>query len=168
MEIMRIIFTVSVIMTFLGCSNADDNKAKIIWDKYENGNYKVVYQYFTDTADLNEDYYYQEYYENGNIRVKGLQNQKINKGEWNFYYDQGKLKAKINFENNVLNGPIKLYDQKGNITAQDVAKNGVLQERNNEVVLFISEQFNSPEQRAVWIDSLNIMVDSLETILKEK
>ncbi len=168
MRNLRQIFTTYILLTFFACSNENDSKAKIIWDQYENGNYKVVHQYFTDTANLNEDYYYQEYYENGNIRIQGLENQGIRKGERNFYYNNGELQAKMNFENDILNGPIKLYDQTGKTTALDTAKNGVLLFKNDKVVLFIREEFNSSEQRPLWIDLLNLMMDSLKTILKEK
>lgn len=168
MKILRFIILSCIILTVFACSNKKNNNAKIIWEKYENGNYKVVHQYFTDTADLSEDHYYQEYYENGSLKIQGLENQGRRKGEWNFYYDNGKIKAKTNFDNGTLNGAIILFDETGEIIAQDIVRNGELKENNDEVIQFIKDTYILSEISPTWTDSLYLMVDSLRTLLKEK
>jgi|SRR5688572_6365265 len=156
------------LLLFVACSDKKENNAKIIWEKYENGNYRVVFQYCNDTANLGDDYYYQEFYENGNLKLQGLENQRIRKGEWNYYYDNGKLKSKMNFVNDTLRGTITLFNQEGKIIAEDKVENGALQGKNTEVIRFIKADFNLTEQRPAWIDSLNIMVDSLNKFFEEK
>ena len=169
MKSARYLILFSIVLTAFACSNRNENKhARIIWDKYDNGNNKTVHQYFTDTADMTEDYYYQEYYENGTLKVQGLENQRVKKGEWTVFYDNGDIKAKLNFNNDKLNGLIKLYDSDGTIKAKDIAENGNLEQDNNDVLRFVLQYFDSSGQRPVWTDSLGIMVDSLRTILKKK
>jgi antitoxin component YwqK of YwqJK toxin-antitoxin module len=169
MKLNHIIFLLITALTVIACSNKkENNHARIIWDKYDNGNYKTVHQYFTDTADMTEDYYYQEFFENGNLKIQGLENQRTRKGEWKAYFENGDLKAKLTFENDVLNGPIKLYNDDGTVKAQDNAENGDLKQNNEDIKNFIMENFNISENRPNWNDSLDIMADSLKTILNIK
>jgi hypothetical protein len=169
MKLKHAIFFFCITLTAISCSNMkENNHARIIWDKYDNGNYKTVHQYLKDTADMNDDYYYQEFYENGNLKIQGLENQRTRKGEWKVYYDNGDLKAKFIFENNVLNGQIELYDKSGSIKAKGFAKNGRIYPKVSEINTFIYENFNISENRPNWNDSLGVMVDSLKILLKKK
>lgn len=169
MKINNIIFLLITALTVIACSNKkENNHARIIWDKYDNGNYKTVHQYFTDTADMSEDYYYQEFYENGNLKIQGLENQRIRNGEWKAYFDNEDLKAKLTFDNDILNGPIELYDENGTIKATDISENGHLKSNNSDIKKFIQENFDISELRPNWSDSLDIMVDSLKTLLDKK
>jgi hypothetical protein len=166
MKLNNIIFLLSAVLMVIACSDKKEtNHAKIIWDKYDNGNYKTVHQYFTDTADISGDYYYQEFYENGSLKTQGLENQKVRKGEWKIYFDNGDIRAKLTFDNNILNGPIELYNQSGAIKATGIAENGRLKSNNEEINKFLVENFNISESRANWNDSLDVIVDSLNTIL---
>lgn len=168
MKIVKYLFLFSIALTVIACSDMKEKKhARIIWDKYDNGNDKTVHQYFTDTADMTEDYYYQEFHQNGKLKIQGLENQRVRKGEWVVYYDDGVIKGKLNFDNDKLNGPIQLYDKKGSITAKDIAENGHLKQSNDEVLQFVIKYFDS-EQRPVWTDSMNIIVDSLRNIINKE
>lgn len=169
MKLKDAIFFLCITLTAISCSNKkENNHARIIWDKYGNGNYKTVHQYLTDTADMTEDYYYQEFYENGNLKIQGLENQRIRKGEWKVYYDNSDIKAKLIFENDILNGQIELYEQSGSIKAKGFAKNGHIYPKGSEINNFINENFYISENRPNWNDSLDITVDSLKTLLKKK
>ncbi|MDA3883712.1 MAG: hypothetical protein PF481_10560 [Bacteroidales bacterium] len=168
MKLIKYFFLFITVLSVFSCSNKNENKhARIIWDKYESGSYKTVHQYFTDTAEMTEDYYYQEFYENGNLKIQGIENQRVRKGEWNVYFHNGNVKAKLNFDNDILSGPIELYDENGGIKAKDIAENGHLRQMNDDVLQFVMENFNLSEQRPDWNDSLDIMVDSLKTILNK-
>ncbi len=75
------LFILITVLTYIACSNEKrNNHAKIIWETYDNGSYKTVHQYFTDTSHITDDYYYQEFYENGNLKMQGLENRGIRKG----------------------------------------------------------------------------------------
>ena len=169
MKLNHIIYLLIAALTVNACSNKkENNHDRIIWDKYDNGNYKTVHQYFTDTADMTEDYYYQEFYENGNLKIQGLENQRARKGEWKAFFENGNLKAKLTFENDILNGPIEFYFENGTIKATDIAENGFLKQNNIDIKNFLMENFDISENRPNWNDSLVIMVDSLKTILNKK
>lgn len=164
-----VIITIGIInFTFLSCmtenSSNKNKKAQIIWDKYENGNAKIIHQFLTDTANLDDEYYYMEFYENGNLKLHGLEKQEVRKKEWNYYFENGKLRAKVNFKNDTLNGLITIYASNGQIEAKDSIQNNVLQSKNSKIIYFIMEELNCSGQRAVWIDSLNITIDSLKKL----
>jgi antitoxin component YwqK of YwqJK toxin-antitoxin module len=165
---MRLTYILIINLFFIvlfSCSEEQESKARIIWDKYDNGNYKTVHQYFTDTANLNDDYYYKEFYENGTLKVQGIENRKKRDGEWKYYHNNSKLKAKLNFENNKISGPIILFDQNGELKAKDILTNGRLTDNNTEIVEFLSESYKTPENRPEWLDSLFITVDSINNIM---
>jgi len=162
----HIIFYLITALTAISCTDKNENKhARIIWDKYDNGNSKTVHQFLTDTADMSEDYYYQEFYKNGNLKIQGLENQKIRKGEWKAFFDNGNLMAKLTFENDILNGTIELYEKDGSLKVKDSARNGHLYENDGEIKKFINEFFDYSENSPNWNDSLDIMIDSLKTVL---
>lgn len=149
----------------LSCNNrTENNNAKIIFEKYKNGNNKIVHLYFTDTANFTDDYYYQEFYENGNLKVQGIENQSVKKGEWIFYFENGNLKAKLIFDNNVLNGPIVLYNDK-NVKTSYVAENGQIKRKNDDLLLFLIQNQSIFKERQNWNDSVNIVIDSIIKIL---
>lgn len=169
MKLLKFSFLIPIALIFLACSSTGETKhARIIWDKYNNGNYKIVHQYFTDTADMTEDYFYQEFYENGTLKIQGLENQRVRKGEWCVYYGNGDVKARLNFDKDKLNGPIKLYNENGAIKVKGIAKNGSLEQNNGDVLRLLLQYFDSSEKRPVWTDSLDIMMDSLRTKLNKK
>lgn len=162
----RIILLFGMLLMGIACSSEkENNHAKIIWDSYDNGNYKTVHQYFTDTANFSEDYSYQAYYENGNLKIQGLENHGVRKGEWNMYFENGAVKAKLAFDNGTLHGPIELYNENGTIKATDIAEYGQLKSNNGVIKQFIQEHFDSPENNVNWHDSLDVMVDSLKRTL---
>ncbi len=143
MKLLAIIFTgisaFSIVAYFVIREN---NHAKIIWEKYDNDNYKVVHQYFTDVGYDNDNYFYQEFYENGNLKIQGLENQRIRKGNWKTYFENGELESNFYFKNDTLNGPIALFDEYGNIKGKDIAKRGYLMKNNIEIRNFILKNFD--------------------------
>jgi antitoxin component YwqK of YwqJK toxin-antitoxin module len=100
-------------------------------------------------------------------KMEGLEKQSVRKGEWLVYYDNGDIKAKLNFDNDKLNGLIELYDKNGLVTAKDIAANGYLNQRNDDIVRLLLQYFHT-ENRPIWSDSLNIMLDTLTTKLNKK
>lgn len=162
-----IFLTLSILsLIVISCSRSKkNNHAKIIWEKYDNGNYKTVHQFFTDTADMSEDYYYQEFYENGTLKMQGLECQRVRKGEWKFFTNDGDLKAKLHYENGIINGTIELFAQDGTVEASDEAENGQFALNNDKVTQFVMRHFKQSAQRPNWHDSLHIMADSLVRIL---
>ncbi len=146
-----------------------DGNARVIWDKYDNGNEKIVYQYLVKLADDNSDYYYEHFYENGNIKTKGLENQGMKKGEWIYYHENGTLQARVNFTNDTLNGVFVLYDEDGFIKSKSIFIHGYYHGNSLEfesVLRFINENLPAQDQRPKWWDSLYILVDSLCTMVE--
>jgi hypothetical protein len=168
MKFNSLFYILFITLTIIACSNTKENKhARIIWDKYENGNPKTVHQFFTDTVNMTEEYYYQEFYENGKLKMEGLEKQSLRKGEWLVYYDNGDIKAKLNFDNDKLNGLIELYDKNGLVTAKYIAANGYLNQGNDDIVQLLLQYFHS-ENRPIWTDSLNNKLDTLTTTFNKK
>lgn len=152
-----------IILTLISCSQGNgSHHARIIWRKYSNGKFKIVYEYLKDPASFSDDYFYLEYYENGNIKIKGLENQHIRKGIWHYYYKNGTIKAKMNFVNDTLNGAIKLFNKDSRIMAKDSAENGTLAFHNRQIQQFINENIHPQELRPVWMDTLKKMMDSVD------
>lgn len=60
-------FTTLIIFLVLRCGGNSTNKAKIIWEKYDNENPKIVYEYLTEIGTDTSDYFYCYYYKNGNL-----------------------------------------------------------------------------------------------------
>jgi hypothetical protein len=168
MKFKSLIFLLIATFTVIACSTKKKAKhARLILETYENGNYKTVHQYFKDTGDMTEDYYYQEFYENGNLKIQSLENQGSRKGECNYYFENGNIKAKLNFKDDVLNGPAVLYNANGKIKATDMAINGTLKQNNIDIMNFILKNIDNSDNRANWIDSMNNSIDSLKSALNK-
>lgn len=140
-------------------SPKSDTQTKIIWSNYESGNKKVVYQFFTSPANLDDDYYYQEFYENGVLKIQCLENQNIRMGIWSFYYENGQLAGKMTFDNDTLQGLITVFDLYGQTEANDTVKNGQLQNKNYQVAQFIRRNSDFLNLKPIWKDSLIILLD---------
>jgi antitoxin component YwqK of YwqJK toxin-antitoxin module len=162
------IVSILILLTFCNCSHKKPNKAGIIWEKFENGKPKIEYRYLTDTADISDGYYYLEYYSNGNIKIEGLEKNKVKNGKWNYYFQNGKIKASFIIQNDTLNGPIVLYNKDGNIEEIDKIKNGLLQQKKLKIIHFLNEELNITGQTIVYFDSLNIKIDTLKKIIDKK
>jgi antitoxin component YwqK of YwqJK toxin-antitoxin module len=168
MKLLAIICTsISVFFIVAYLTMRENNHAKIIWEKYDNDNYKVVHQYFTDEGNDNDNYFYQEFYENGNLKIQGIENQRIRKGKWKAYFENGELEANFYFKNDTLNGPIELFDEYGNIKGKDIANRGYLMKNNKEIRNFIMQNFDISIQRPNWHDSIDIKVDTLISQIKK-
>ncbi len=164
MKFKKLIFF-SLIFAIYACSTKDTStNATIVWEKFENGNFKIIHEFLTDTAKLSEDYHYKEYYKNGNLKTNGLENRGMKKGDWKFYFDNGNLNAELSFVNSKINGPITIYNLEGGVAGTDFAENGFLKRNNNSVIQFVTIQLNSNGLNAEWTDSLNILIDSLQSI----
>ena len=152
-----------LILTIVSCGQGNSSHhARIIWREYSNGKFKIVYEYLKDPADFSDDYYYLEYYENGTIKIKSLENRRIRKGLWHYYYKNGTIKAKMNFVNDTLNGAISLFNKDGRIMAKDSVENGTLAFYNRQIRQFINENIPPQELRPVWMDTLKKMMDSVD------
>lgn len=131
-----------------------DTQTKIIWSDYESGNKKVVYQFFTSPANFDDDHYYQEFYENGNKKIQGLEHQKVRMGIWSFYHENSQLAAKMTFDNDTLKGLITIFDFNGRAVANDTVINGQLQRQNIQVAQFIRQNSDFLNLKPIWRDSL--------------
>ncbi len=168
MKFKSLIFLLLSTFTVVACFQKKKAKhARIIWETYENGNYKTVQQFFKNTGDMTEDYYYQEFYENGNLKIQSLENQGSRKGACNFYFEDGNIKAELNFKDDVLNGPVVLYHANGKIKAKDTAIMGSLKQNNIDIKNFILKNINNSVNRPNWNDSLDTAVDSLKSALNK-
>ena len=155
-----------VLLGMVACGEKKSQHARIIFDKYDNGKEKVVHQFFTDTAKLSEDYEYQEFFKNGNLKLRGLENQRIRKGKWEAYYETGEVKATVLYQNDVPHGLITLYEKEGEVLVESSAKQGVVMTDHPEVWNLLVEDFSILERRSNWNDSMDVMIDSMQVLLK--
>ncbi len=156
MKALTFSFLLILLSIFSACSDTTPGKARIVFEKYDNGNEKLTYQYFTDTADMNDPHLYQEFHENGNLKIQGKEIEFIREGEWRFYYDDNTPMAILNFRNDTLNGPITLYNTQGKLTDKDNAILGVLKGQNQTVIEFIHRNI-CPTQNTERRDSIDIV-----------
>lgn len=169
-ETMRISEIVVLIFCLLLLGSCGETRkpegAVIIWDKHENGNHKTVHQFLTDPGDFSDDYFYQEFFENGNLKIQGLENRRVRKGEWKIYFETGELKAILTFDNGSLEGPATIYNKSGTIIATDTAENGLFRNESIELNAVIRKNIDFSDNRTNWDDSLKQAIDSLEKIIK--
>jgi hypothetical protein len=56
---------------------------------------------------------YHEFYENGNVKVKGIYKNNKRDGDWSFFYDNGKLWSWGEYTDGVRNGGSSVYYENG-------------------------------------------------------
>jgi hypothetical protein len=56
---------------------------------------------------------YHEYYENGNVKVKGIYKNNKRDGDWSFFYDNGKLWSWGEYNEGLRNGGSSVYYENG-------------------------------------------------------
>lgn len=158
-----LIVSILIFFGFKCVGNHQDNNAKIIWSNYDNGNQKIVYQYLSLIGDDTSDYFYEYYYENGEIKIKGLENSGIRKGEWIYYFQDGTVQAKINFTNDTANGLFTVYYQNGTVKYKGQFKNnlidGIWQINDSnkiEKIEFLKGKIKDSESNLIKIDTLEI------------
>lgn len=150
------VFAVSI--GLISCTSNDDKHAKIIWEKYSNGTPKVVYEFLNDTSNFNDEYYYHEFFENGNQKIIGLEKRNVKTGEWKYYHQNGVIQAILYFKNDSLIGTQKVFDENGNIIGID----SITYKKKN----IADPVVNSFLSELVSIDSSIIWFNSLQSVLK--
>jgi hypothetical protein len=116
-------------LLILGCNSQTKNNARIIMEKHENGKPKIVIQYLTDTANFENDHYYENYYENGNLAFKGFISSGKRKGEWIWWNNSGEILKKKNYSESILN---KKQSIEANHTKKDTSLLPIHGEINQE------------------------------------
>lgn len=67
-----------------------------------------------------------EYYDNGNIQVKGALNENnLEIGKWERYFENGSIQYIIHYENGLLHGLVQEYYENGQLTYEEEYVNGV-------------------------------------------
>ena len=68
-----------------------------------------------------------EYYDNGNVMVKGQKNSKgQEEGIWEYFYLNGNIKWRTSFKEGKIDGIEEWFDEQGNITETYLWENGKL------------------------------------------
>ena len=59
--------------------------------------------------------YWSNYYENGQLKLKGKYKNGVAEGEWVYYYDNGQLSSKGDYKNDKFNGAWVVYNFNGTV-----------------------------------------------------
>lgn len=131
MEKKSLIFFTVLGAIVAGCTSSVKRGARIIYNDYSNGQNKTVFQFATDPASFDDNYYFEIFYPDGKLKLIGLKNRDVKLGEWKFYAPNGILKAKVNFKDDTLIGFLTLYNEAGRIDSKYMIKNGLVQNPGN-------------------------------------
>jgi antitoxin component YwqK of YwqJK toxin-antitoxin module len=68
-----------------------------------------------------------EYYDNGNVCIKGQKNSKGQReGIWELFYPNGNISLRTPYKGGKMNGIKEWFDKQGNITETYLWKDGIL------------------------------------------
>ena len=67
---------------------------------------------------------YQEYFDNGNLKVEVALKNGLKNGTYREYFEKGSIKIKGKYKNDVMDGIWKIYDEKGNVMERKRYRNG--------------------------------------------
>ena len=118
---------VGLMGAFIGCgedtpTGPQGQTLEVETTRWDDGNIKVEFQYYRDGGSVVKHGFYKEYYQNGQVEVKGNLVDGKREGKVVRYYESGRVKLEKNHVNNLLNGKFVEYYENGIIKDEDIYK----------------------------------------------